>query len=171
MKRYHLATILVVFGLPLPVIAQVNPAFSEIAEAAEQARTIAQTERKLVVSEALQLAPEESAAFWPVYDKYAAELKDAGALRVKVITDYAANYDQMSDAVAQELIDDSFKYQDKVLKIRKSYLGKFRKALPETKVARFYQVENKLDALTDFALARQIPLVPQPAASKPIAPP
>lgn len=36
-------------------------------------------------------------------------------------------------------------------------------ALPEPKIAHFYQLENKLDAITNFALARQIPLVPTSA--------
>ena len=79
--------------------------------------------------------------------------------------------DDMTDAVAKQLIADSFKYQEQLLKVRKKYLGKFRKALPEIKVARLFQVENKLDAITNFGLARQIPLVPQAAQGQPIAPP
>ena len=171
MKSIQLAAILLALSMPLPALAQVNPAFSDLTEATEQARSIAQTERKMVVSDALALTPTESTAFWPVYDNYAAELKKAGDLRVKVITDYAANYDNMTDAVAKQLIADYFKYQEQVLKIRKGYLGKFRKALPEIKVVRFLQVENKLDAMVDFALARQIPLVPQGTASQPISKP
>jgi hypothetical protein len=58
-----------------------------------------------------------------------------------------------------------------VIDIRKRYVRKFRKVIPETKLARFYQIENKLDAITNFALARQIPLVPQGAPAKPIAQP
>jgi hypothetical protein len=151
--------------------AQVNPALSDLTEATEQARSLLQVERKMIVSQALELSPTESNAFWPIYDRYMAEFKTAGDLRVKVITDYAANYDNMTDAVAKQLIADLLDYQEKILKLRKSYLGKFRKVLPETKLARFYQVENKLDAITNFALARQIPLVPQPGQAKPIAPP
>lgn len=166
-----LVAVLAVLAMPLPALAQVNPAFSDLTEATEQARSIAQTERKMVVSQALELTPAESAAFWPIYDKYAAELKNVGNLRVKVITDYAANYDTMTDEVAKQLIADSFKYQEQTLKVRKSYLGKFRKALPEIKVARFLQVESKLDAMVNFALARQIPLVPQTGTSQPISPP
>jgi hypothetical protein len=169
-KLFHLAAA-VVIALPATAGAQVNPAFAEITEAAEQARTLIQTERKLTVSNNMQLTPAESNAFWPVYDRYMAEMKSAGDLRVKVITDYAANYDNLTDDVAKQLIGDSLKYQQKVLKIRESYLGKFRKALPETKVARFYQIESKLDAIGNFALAREIPLVPQPATSAPIAQP
>lgn len=141
--------------------AQVNPAFSDITEATEQARTIIQTERKMIISQGLDLTPDESNAFWPVYDKYMAEMKTAGDLRVKVITDYAANYDNLDDKTARQLIEEMLKYQEKSLKIRKSYLRHFRKTLPEVKLARFYQLENKLDAITNFALAREIPLVPQ----------
>jgi len=157
--------------LPALAGAQVNPAFSDLTEATEQARTIVQTERKLIISQGLSLSAEESNAFWPIYDKYMADLKAAGDLRVKVITDYAANYDNLSEQTARQLIADSIRYQETVLKVRKSYLRKFRKALPETKLARFYQLENKLDSITNFALARQIPLVPQAAPSKPIGQP
>ncbi len=160
-----------ILAVPAAALAQVNPAFSELTEATEQARTLVQTERKLLVSDALELTAGESNAFWPIFDKYMADMKSAGDLRVKVITDYAASYDNLSDATANQLIDDSLKYQEKVLKVRKSYLGKFRKALPATKVARFYQIENKLDAIINFALARQIPLLTQPAAAAPIAQP
>lgn len=162
---------LCVLAAPALSPAQVNPAFAELTEATEEARTIIQTERKMIVSQGLTLTPEESDAFWPVYDKYAADLKSAGDLRVKVITDYAANYDNLSDEAARQLIADYMKFQEKTLKVRKQYLGKFRKVLPETKLARFYQIENKLDAISNFALARQIPLVPQTAPAQPLAPP
>jgi hypothetical protein len=171
MNTKFCAVALTFLAFPLAAPAQVNPAFADLTEATEQARSIVQTERKLIISEGLGLSAQESNAFWPVYDKYMADLKSAGDLRVKVITDYAANYDNLSDDMAKQLISDSIKYQEKVLKVRKSYLGKFRKALPETKLARFYQLENKLDAITNFALARQIPMIPQAGRAQPIAPP
>jgi hypothetical protein len=172
MKR-TLVTALAVAAAALPALglAQVNPAFSDLTEATEQARSVVQTERKMVISQALELTPAESNAFWPVYDQYAAELKKAGDLRVKVITDYAANYDNMTDAAAKSLIADALKFQEQTLKIRKGYLKKFGKVLPTVKVARFYQVENKLDAITAFALARQIPLVPAATTPAPLPPP
>lgn len=171
MKNVLLAAATAIILMPGAASAQVNPQFAEITEATEQARSLMQIERKMIVSQELNLSPAESSAFWPIYDRYTTDMKSAGDLRVKVITDYAASYDDMSDATARQLIDDMIRHQEKVLKIRKSYLGKFRKALPETKLARFYQIENKLDAITNFALARQIPLVPDKSAARPIAPP
>jgi len=158
-------------ALPLVAQAQVNPAFSDLAQATEEARTLVQTERKMIVSQALTLSAEQSNAFWPVYDRYMADMKSAGDLRVKVITDYAANYDSLDDATAKQLIADYIKFQEKSLKIRKSYIRKFRKVLPEVELARFLQLENKLDAISAFALARNIPLVPEKPASAPLPPP
>ncbi|MBL8197648.1 MAG: hypothetical protein JNJ67_01825 [Chromatiales bacterium] len=173
MKSSVRALTLLVSSLALPSLAaaQVNPAFSDLNEAVEEARTIIQSERKQLVSQGLALTTEEGNAFWPIYDKYMLDMKAANDLRVKVITDYAANYNNLTDALAKQLITDYLKHQEKVLKLRKSYLGKFRKTIPEVKLARFYQIENKLDAITNFVLADQIPLVPQAPSSAPIAPP
>ncbi|MEO7387562.1 MAG: hypothetical protein ABIX37_11550 [Gammaproteobacteria bacterium] len=148
-----------------------TPTYADLTAATEEARTIIQSERKLLISQGLTLSPEESTAFWPIYDNYMVGMKSAGDLRVKVITDYAANYGNLSENLAKQLIGDSLRYQAKVLKLRKSYLRKFQKALPEAKVARFYQIENKLDAITNFVLADQIPLIPEALSWRPIAAP
>jgi hypothetical protein len=165
------ATLFTAMALPSPAAAQVNPSFAELNTAVEEARAIIQSERRQLITQGLALSTEESKAFWPVYDRYMTDMKSAGDLRVKVITDYAANYENLTDATARQLIADSLKYQEKVLKVRKGYLGKFRKAIPEIKVARFYQIENKLDALTNFVLADQIPLIPAAPSTLPVTPP
>ncbi len=164
--RLH-ATLMVILALAMPVVAsaQAGPTAAELAAATEEARTILQSERKLLVGQGLTLTAEQANAFWPVYDRYMLDMKAAGDLRVKVITDYAASYDNLTDETARQLVGDYLKYQEKVLKIRKGYLRKFRKVLPETEVARFYQIENKLDAVTNFVLADQIPLVPEAPTS------
>ena len=151
--------------------AQAPPAISDLDQATEEARSVLQTERKTIVAQGLALSVAEEKAFWPVYDRYMAEVKAAGDLRVKVITGYAASYDDLSDDTARELLANSLKYQEKILDIRKSYVRKFRKVLPEIKLARFYQIENKIDAIANFVLAREIPLVPAAPTSQPIAPP
>ena len=44
-------------------------------------------------------------------------------------------------------------------KLRRTYLDEFAKALPGRKVARFYQIENKMDAVIRYDLAASIPVV------------
>jgi len=51
------------------------------------------------------------------------------------------------------------KVQSDLLKVRKKYLKKFKKVLPPKTLARFYQIENKLDAVSNVTMAQGIPLV------------
>ena len=146
-------------AISLPGIAQVNEEFGYLASDIEAARTIIQTERKILIMREMTLTNEQAQAFWPLYDEYNAEVKKVEDLRIKVITDYAANYDAMTDAVAKKLLDESLKYEENRLKLKKSYVRKFRKILPETKVVRYFQLENKLDAIVNFKTASQIPLM------------
>ena len=142
-----------------PALAQVNPAVDEFNLAVEDARTILQAEHKLVVSLNLGLTAAEAEAFWPVYDRYAADLDKAGDRRIRLITDFAEAYGNLGDETAKSLVADMLRYQKDVIGIRQNYAKKFQKVLPAPKVARFYQIENKLDALVNFVLASEIPLV------------
>jgi hypothetical protein len=45
------------------------------------------------------------------------------------------------------------------LKLRKAYLPKFREVLPEVKVVRYYQIENKVQAALVYEVAASIPLI------------
>ena len=136
-----------------------QPTDVEIMQAAQEARAIVAADRKELVSAALELTEQEAAAFWPVYDRYMADLGKARDLRVKLILDFAENYDDMTDATAGKLLDDALKYEEQLLDVRKKYVKEARKVLPATKAARFYQVENKLDAIGNFVIADEIPLM------------
>lgn len=162
MKRFRLVTSLfLLLAAAMPALSQNSPAEDEFMRAAEESRTILRAERKIFLGRALELTAEESAAFWPIYDRYADELKAAGDLRQKLIMDYAANYrsKSMTDETASQLIADAQKYEQRVLNIRKNYAKKMRKALPTIKLARFLQLEFRLDTVNDLVLASQIPLI------------
>ena len=45
------------------------------------------------------------------------------------------------------------------LKLKRSYASKLEKALPEMKVARYLQIENKIRSIIKYELAAEIPLV------------
>jgi hypothetical protein len=145
--------------LALPAQAQVNENFAEYAPDIEAARSILQTERKILIMREMSLTPAEADAFWPLYDEYVVARRELGDKRLGVITDYAANYQTMTNEMARDLADRSLKWESDVLKLKKKYVKKFRKVLPDTKVVRYFQLENKLDAIINFDLASQIPLM------------
>jgi len=144
---------------PLFAAAQTNEEFSAINDDIEMVRSMAELERKAVMKRGLNLSGEESTEFWPLYDEYTAEKKRINDKMVKLITDYAANYENLSDELATSLVKDSMKVQSDLLKNRKKYMKKFKKILDPKTLARYYQIENKLDAVANLTLARGIPLV------------
>lgn len=162
MKRFWLVpSLLVLLAAAMPALSQNSSAEDEFMRAAEESRTILRAERKLFLSRALALSAEEGAAFWPIYDRYADELKAAGDLRQKMIMDYAASYrsKSLTDETASQLVADALKYEQRVLDVRKTYAKKMRKVLPAIKLARFLQLEYRLDTVTNLVLASEIPLI------------
>ena len=115
--------------------------------------------RKAMVAVNMQLTEDEAAKFWPVYDRYQKEINGAGDRLAALIEEYAESFGSMSNEKAMKIVDDYLTIEADRLKIRRTYVEQFAKALPGTKVARFYQLENKMDAEIDAELAVFIPLM------------
>ncbi|HZP40739.1 MAG TPA: hypothetical protein VFD84_04410 [Candidatus Binatia bacterium] len=115
--------------------------------------------RKALVAANLPLSDEEAAQFWPLYERYQAELKPVQDRSVKVIADYTASFRDLPDEKAMKLADDWLSAESDRVKVRRRYLQEFAKVLPGRKVVRFYQIENKMDAVLRYDLARGIPVV------------
>jgi len=116
-------------------------------------------DKKLLVAENMQLTEAEAKAFWPVYKQYQDELFLLRTRTAKLIKDYADAYETMTNTTAKKLLNEYVAIESLGPKLRQAYLPKFRKALPEVKVVRYYQIENKIQAALIYELAAQIPLV------------
>ena len=159
--KYRFAVTLVLvslLGWQPAAFAQVNEKFADMNDEIAAMRSVAQADRKTIVDSAMVLTPQESTAFWPVYNKYREEAVRINDQLVKVVTDYAAQRDTLTDAQANKLITEYLAFEQSLLDLRKKYVKQFAAALPMTKVARFYQVENKLDTLQRVGIASEIPL-------------
>ncbi len=116
-------------------------------------------DKKLFIAENIQLTKAEAKAFWPVYEQYQDELFLLRARTIKLINDYAKAYKKMTNDTAKNLLDEYMTIEGLRLKLRQSYLPKFRKAVPDVKVVRYYQIENKINAALTYELAATIPLI------------
>ena len=115
-------------------------------------------DKRLLVAENMQLTEAEAKAFWPVYDSYQDELFLLRARTAKLIQDYADAYDKMTDQTAKKLLDEYMTVETLGQKLRQAYLPKFRKVLPEVKVLRYYQIENKIKTALLYEIGANIPL-------------
>ena len=117
-------------------------------------------DKKLVVAEAMALTETESKAFWPVYEAYQADNSKINQRTGKLIQDYAAGLKGMTNDVAGKLLDEAIAIERDRAALFATYRPKFSAVLPATKVARYYQIENKIRAAVNYELADKIPLVP-----------
>jgi hypothetical protein len=124
----------------------------------EIVREALQAQKKVLIAENMDLTQTEADAFWPVYEEYQAEIKKIMDKDVAMIKKFADNFQAMTDEVADEILKAHLSNEAEYLKLKKTYLPKFQKVLPATKVARYYQLENKINAVVDYDLAAQIPL-------------
>jgi hypothetical protein len=143
-----------VMAMVIPAISQEKPA-DNMQIVLEKVRA----DKKLLVAENMQLTEAEAKAFWPVYDQYQDELFLLRARTAKLIKDYADAYEKMTNDKAKKLLDELMIIEALGPKLRQTYIPKFRKVLPEVKVMRYYQIENKIQAALIYELAANIPLM------------
>lgn len=159
------ACVLIMGGFPWLALAQQPappPSAETKAEAMEdiqQTRVAIQVGRQAIVSQAMDLTPQEMEGFWPVYRDYRVEAAKIGDRVVALIQKYADDYENMTDKAADKLVGDFVKIEQARANLKAKFLPRFKKVLPAKKVARFYQVENKLDIMILNEMAESIPLM------------
>jgi len=116
-------------------------------------------DKKLLIAQNMQLTEAESKTFWPVYEQYQNELFLLRMRTLQLIKDYGAAYENMTNSTAKNLIDEYITIETLRLRLGETYLPKFRNALSDVKVVRYYQIENKINAILAYELAKNIPLL------------
>jgi hypothetical protein len=158
--RTLLLALVAVVALALPVHGKAKAGAADEANLHILLDTI-RANRKALVAANLQLTDAEAAAFWPLYDQYQAQLNAVQDRAAKIIQDYTKAFPNIPDDEALRLAKDWLAAEADRVKIRQDYLDQFAKVLPGRKVVRFYQIENKMDAVIRYDLAAEIPVVEQ----------
>ena len=137
----------------------VNEKYSDLAPAIADVRAAAGQMRRDTVKKNMLLLPSESTTFWPLYDAYRADMSKVGDRRVKLITDFAAKRDSMSEDDAKDLNKELFAIQRAEIDVKEDHFKKMSKVLSSRTVARFFQIDGKLDAIRNMELASRVPLI------------
>lgn len=118
-----------------------------------------QAEAKQLITKNMQFTDSEAAAFWPLYDQYAAEIRKVNDTRFGLIKEYAKIYKTMTadqaDSITRLLADSD----QTIISLRLQYLPKFEQVLPGTKAALFMQLDRRLDSLFNVQIASQLPAI------------
>jgi hypothetical protein len=144
-----------------PAKAPADPAKvrADLDKAVEALRKDVRAGKADILGKTMALDSTQAAAFWPIYKQYDTELTALSDERVAIIQDLAEHWNSLDDTKAKGLLDRQIVFEEKRLALTKKYKDEMLKALPAKTVARFIQVENRLNKLIDLTIASEIPLV------------
>lgn len=142
----------------LLVLLLVVPAAAQDATEIQLTRAEIQKARQEVLAQAMDFTEDEALAFWPAYRDYRMDMARLGDRLVRLIDEFSKSGGKLGDEQAKRMLDEMLDLEGDQVAVRKKYVGVFGKLLPPPKVARFFQLENKLDAIVRYDLAKAIPL-------------
>lgn len=157
--RMLAALLAMTFSIPAALASDHTEADTQ-ADVAE-ARAAMRAGREKIIDDELRLTASEEQAFREIYDRYRTETNALFDRKASLIDEYVSRYKaaDIDDQYANSLVDDYLQAEKELLDTRRKYVKRFRKVLPARKVARLFQLENKIDAEIDAALAAAIPLI------------
>lgn len=117
------------------------------------------TEYKSIIIETLLFSDAEADVFWPIFNEFMTSKNTLLDEDMKLLKDYADNYDSIDDAKIDELVKRAMELDAERLKLRKSYFKKVSKVLPKRKAGKLYQLDNQISILLDFQIISQIPII------------
>jgi len=94
------------------------------------------------MADRLQLTPEQSAAFVPVYNNYE---RDFRAVRAPFVKKYKLNEQEegQQNMTVRQYVEDDLDYQQQVIELKRSYNERFLKVISSHQLADMYIAERE----------------------------
>ena len=119
-------------------------------------------DRATIITENMNFTDKDGAAFWPVYREYEYERTKVDDCRAALIKEYATKYSTLNDADAKGMAERLFDCDSRLVELKKTYLKKFYNVLPALTVAKFFQLERRIDLVMDMKVESALPPLMQP---------
>ena len=145
----------------LALAVAASPALAQsVQESLELSREVIDQQKRVIVAGSLPLSDKEADAFWPLFDEFQKELKKLDGRSDRLIASYTAELATLTDDRARAMLDEALSIDEDRAKLKRQWVKRMAKALPPRSLVRYFQLENKFEAIVAADLARQIPLVP-----------
>ena len=126
----------------------------------ELLRKDVRSQKKQIIAENMNLSDTEAERFWPVYDRFAAELCKIYDTKIALLNSYSESYSSMTGEQAENYIRKRAEAEQSIMELRLKYMPAFRKVLSGRETALFYQLDWRLGLAIDVQLV-QVPLINQ----------
>ena len=118
-------------------------------------------DKKMIISQNMDLTNTEAEQLWPIYDSYQKDLEGINQRIVHTIKDYAntVNKGPIPADAAKKLVNEALAEEEDEVKMKRAYFEKLQNVMPTTKVARYIKMETKIRSLLRREMAEQIPVI------------
>ena len=106
----------------------------------------------------MNLTDAEAEKFWPVYDRYAADLAKINDQKAALINEYWQTFDAMNGEQAESYVRKRGAVEESIMQLRLKYIPIFGKVLSGRQTALFFQIDWRLGLMIDLQLAK-MPLI------------
>jgi len=117
------------------------------------------SKKKQLIASNLALTDADATRFWPVYDRYTADLVKINNEKYALLKEYADSWGTISDGQAVDLMKRALAVDEQVAQLRTRYVPIFLAVLPGKKSATFFQLDRRIQSMIDLQLMSQVPLV------------
>ncbi len=151
-------------GFAVVLLLTVVPAFAQegtdVGAKIRETQALVAKEFRQILREEMMLTDAESKEFWPLYERYSAEKRVINEPYFAGLIEYVDRYynGDLNEEHAERLMNTYFDVHRALLRKRQDYVKKFGNVMSSVKVMRFFQLENKVQAEVNVALAVTIPL-------------
>ena len=153
MKRLTILIVLFLFGIVFAQSESFETGYIDIL------KKDIQTEAKKLVGENLEMTEDQANVFWPLYDEYDADLLELSNERLNIISSYMLDYYDLSDEKAETLVNQAMYIDQKRLDLKRKYISKMNKVLPQKLVGKFFQIDGYLQTLLTIQRQSTIPFI------------
>src|SRR5262245_60884892 len=115
-------------------------------------------ERAQITGAIMQLTPEESKKFWPVYDQYKTALTKLNDSRIQNLRTFATNYSQMTDQKSDQLMKEELNLRKQRDELMTDFYERVKQSLGAETAARFLLIESQIELIADLQLDSMLPI-------------
>src|SRR5580658_10230648 len=102
--------------------AQDSPSQTSIDEDIKLFRKDLRSQKKQIIAANMDLSETEAQQFWPIYNRYTAELSTVSDPKYSLLKDYAQNYSSLTSEQAESYIKGRAAVEESILQLRLRYL-------------------------------------------------
>lgn len=155
LRTMHLSLLLVAAALLTH-----SSAFADDPLGFEISYELREAERKAIIFKNLKLSKQESDKFWPLYDEYRAETKEQARKNMSLLQRFSKSFQHMPDEEAESIINQALANQLEDLEEKQKHFKKVEEVLSGASLFRYFQIDQRADAVMINNVTRQIPLIP-----------